>query len=77
MAAAATQWVRKLSSRVKLSLLAGFLAIFFILLITPRSGKLYRPKDHFNPIDKDNQDRDIINSIVVPSYNEGPNMAPL
>lgn len=68
---------RRLSSRNKTCLGAGLLAVIFLWLITPRSGELYRPRDHANPIPAENQDEEIINSIVIPSYNEALNMAPL
>lgn len=55
----------------------GLFAVIFIWLITPTPGRLYRPSDHVNPITLENQDSEIVNSIVIPSYNEGPNMAPL
>lgn len=65
------------SARLKLCIGAGLFTVILLWLITPSSGKLYRPSDIQNPIAVENQDLEIINSVIIPSYNEGPNMAPL
>lgn len=68
---------RGASARLKLCAGAGLFAVLFLWLITPTPRALYRPSDHANPIPSENKDAEIVNSIVIPSYNEGPNMAPL
>lgn len=81
--ARAKTWLERLSFRAKVSLASSFLAIIALWTITPSSGALFHPLERAQAagtatsgIDNE-QSNDILNSIVVPSYNEGPNLEPL
>lgn len=64
-------------SRLKFAGIVAGVCIVLVWLITPLPRTLYDPKDHV-PAAGDLQDEgDIVNSIVIPSYNEAANMAPL
>ena len=62
-------------SRAKLSLGSGLFAMLLLWLVTPTPRMLYHPIAHAVAMNAESQD--IANSIIVPSYNEAPNMYPL
>ncbi|KZV71129.1 glycosyltransferase family 2 protein [Peniophora sp. CONT] len=64
----------RISIRSRLSLLAGLIAVLFVIWITPTPKNLYTPQD--NSV-VDAHELAIQNSIVIPAYNEAPNMDPL
>lgn len=64
-------------SRLKLAGAVALFCIVLIWLITPTPRTLYRPKDHVPPKGDVPETSDIVNTIVIPSYNEAENMAPL
>ena len=75
-------WARS-SPQLRFSIICGWLAVVVLWTITPTSGALFHPLERakaagtaLHGVDGE-KSNDIVNSIVVPAYNEAPNMAPL
>lgn len=64
-------------SRLKFAGAVGLACVVLVWLITPTPRALYHPKNHVPAEGEVPDNGDIINSIVIPSYNEAENMAPL
>lgn len=68
---------RTVPPRLKLALVSACIAIVMLWWITPTPRNLYSPRAHARDTSEDPQARGILNTIVVPSYNEALNMEPL
>ena len=64
-------------ARLKFAGLVALVCIILVWLITPTPHTLYHPKDHVPQEGELDDASDIANTIVIPSYNEADNMAPL
>ena len=69
----------QLKYRLRISLIFGLLVISILWLVSPTPRSLYKPLKHVQAkIGEGHPSSDgIVNSVVVPSYNEGDNMQPL